>query len=183
MQLNIKVSYKLISTLWVSKISARWYYYYWWTWSSIFKVLKVTSLQYLYNIWEKKLGIEFIFLYNLALSFLMEVARHVQSTQNRKLVKFLQYIKKNVLQLLLCSIVMQNIQILYRVSVMFVVTCFCVIVDKNRCGLLGISKICYISRMIWWEWAEFLHADTNLGKLNVDLIIIGWVCSKMDETF
>ena len=33
------------------------------------------------------------------------------------------------------------------------------------------------------KWAHFLHADTNLGKLNVDLIIIGWVCSKMDETF
>ena len=39
----------------------------------------------------------------------MEVARHVQSTQNRKLVMFLQYIKKKVLQLFLCSIVIQNI--------------------------------------------------------------------------
>ena len=47
--------------------------------------------------------------YKLALSFLMEVARHVQSTQNRKLVMFLQYIKKKVLQLFLCSIVIQNI--------------------------------------------------------------------------
>ena len=25
--------------------------------------------------------------------------------------------------------------------------------------------------------------DANLGKLNVNLIIIGWVCSKMTETF
>ena len=40
--------------------------------------------------------------YNLVLSFLMEVARHVQSTQNRKLLIFLQYMKKKVLQLLLC---------------------------------------------------------------------------------
>ena len=49
-------------------------------------------------------------LYKVALSFLLEVARHVQSTQNqnRKLVIFLQYLK-NVSQLLLCSIVMQNI--------------------------------------------------------------------------
>ena len=55
---------------------------------------------------------EFIFLhadkhqsfYKLALQFLMEVARHIQSTQNRKLVIFLQYIKKKVLQLLLCSV-------------------------------------------------------------------------------
>ena len=48
--------------------------------------------------------------YKLGLLFLMEVARYVQSTQNRKLVIFLQ----RVLQLLLCSIVMQNIQIFYR---------------------------------------------------------------------
>ena len=39
----------------------------------------------------------------------MEVARHVQSTQNKKFVTFLQYIKKKVLQLLLSSIVMLNI--------------------------------------------------------------------------
>ena len=31
----------------------------------------------------------------LGLSFLMEAARHVQNTQNSKLVIFLQYIKKN----------------------------------------------------------------------------------------
>ena len=42
----------------------------------------------------------------------MELAGHVQGTQNRKLVKFLQYIKNKVLQLLLCAIVMQHIQIL-----------------------------------------------------------------------
>ena len=54
----------------------------------------------------------------------MEVARHVQSTLNKKLVKFLQYIEKKVLQLLLCFIVMQNIQILYRVPVMFIVHAF-----------------------------------------------------------
>ena len=51
--------------------------------------------------------------YKLALSFLIDVSGHVQSTQNRKLVIFLQYIKKKVLHLLLCSIVMQNIQIFY----------------------------------------------------------------------
>ena len=45
------------------------------------------------------------------LLFSVEVARHIQSTENRKLIMFLQYLKKNVLQLLLCSIVMQNIQI------------------------------------------------------------------------
>ena len=34
--------------------------------------------------------------YKLVLSFLMEVARHVQNTQNKKLVIFLQNIRKNV---------------------------------------------------------------------------------------
>ena len=53
----------------------------------------------------------------------MEVARHVQNTQNGKLVIFLQYIRKNVATAL-CSIVMQNIQIFYSGPVMFVVTCF-----------------------------------------------------------
>ena len=45
---------------------------------------------------------------------------HLQSTQNSKLVIFLQ----RVLQLLLCSIVMQNIQIFYGGPAMFIVTCF-----------------------------------------------------------
>ena len=62
--------------------------------------------------------------YKLTLLFLIEVARHVHSTQNRKLVIFMQYIKKKVLKLLLCSIVMQNIQIFNGGPVMFVVTCY-----------------------------------------------------------
>ena len=61
--------------------------------------------------------------YKLVLSFLMEAARHVQNTQNRKLVTFLQYIRKNVATAL-CSIGMQNIQIFYRDPLMFVVTYF-----------------------------------------------------------
>ena len=54
----------------------------------------------------------------------MEVAIHVHNTQNRKLVIFVQYIKKKVSELLLCSVVMQNIQIFYGGLVMFVVTSF-----------------------------------------------------------
>ena len=61
--------------------------------------------------------------YKLALSFLMEVPRHVQSIQTRKLVMCSQYIKKKVLQLLLCSTVMQNIQIFYG-SPVVVVCCY-----------------------------------------------------------
>ena len=81
--------------------------------------ISITALQYL----KKKFGMEFVFC-KLALLFLLEVARHVQSIQNRKLVIFLQYLKKKVVQLLLCSIVMQGIQIFYGGPVRFVVTCF-----------------------------------------------------------
>ena len=61
--------------------------------------------------------------YNLVLSFLMEVATHVQNTQNKNLVIFLQNIRKNIATDM-CSIVMQNIQIFYRGSVISGVTCF-----------------------------------------------------------
>ena len=61
--------------------------------------------------------------YKLVLSFLMEVVKHVQNTQNKKLVVFLQNIRKNVATAA-CSIVMQNIQIFYRGSVISGVTCF-----------------------------------------------------------
>ena len=52
MLINIKVSYKLISTLWAPKFPTRWYYHYQWVWTRILKLLKVISLQYLYNISE-----------------------------------------------------------------------------------------------------------------------------------
>ena len=53
--------------------------------------------------------------YKLALLFLMKAIRtpNLQSTQDRKLVIFLQYIIQKVSELLLCAIVMQNIQIFY----------------------------------------------------------------------
>ena len=115
MQINTKVSYKLTSTLWASQFPARWYYYYWWTEPSILKSSKFTiSLQYLKK--EVKNGVYFLHVdkhqnfCKLALSSLTEVARHVQGTQNRKLVIFFQCIEKKVSQLLLCSIVMQTVQ-------------------------------------------------------------------------
>ena len=43
----------------------------------------------------------------------MEVASYIQSTQTRKFIVFLQFIKEEVLQPLLHSVVMQNIQIFY----------------------------------------------------------------------
>ena len=53
----------------------------------------------------------------------MEVAKTVQSIQNRKLLIFLQYVKKKVSQVFSCSIVIQNIEIFYGDPVMFYVTC------------------------------------------------------------
>ena len=56
------------------------------------------------------------------MSFLMEMTRHVQNTQNRKFGIFLQYITK-IFSTALCSIVMQNIQVFFKGPVMCVVTC------------------------------------------------------------
>ena len=86
-QISMKACYKLI--VW-----------FWWGWSSIHKVPKIASLQCQFakevrnggHFWHADKRQSF---YKLVLSFLMEVARHVQNTQNRKLVIFLQYIKKN----------------------------------------------------------------------------------------
>ena len=77
--------------------------------------------------------------YKLALSFLMEVARHVQSTQNKKLEILLHYIEKKVPRLLLCFIVMQKIQIFYAGSVMFVVN-YCYFHEANHYLLYKIKS-------------------------------------------
>ena len=84
------------------------------------QILKVTSLQYLKKeVWD---GVHFLqadkhqSFYKLALLFLMEKARHVQSTQNWKLVIFLQYLKKKVLQLFCVLLWSKSIQIFLRGS-------------------------------------------------------------------
>ena len=112
--LDIKVPYKVMLSLLICMIK-----------QSIQNNKFAISLQYL----KKKLGMEFIRVKHqsfckLVLLFLMEVVRHVQSTQKRNLVIFLQFFKKKVSLLLLCSFVMQNIQIFYGAPVMFVLTCY-----------------------------------------------------------
>ena len=85
------------------------------------QILKVTSLQYLKK--EVRDGVHFLHagkhqsFHKLALLFLMEKARHVQSNQNRKLVIFLQYLNKNVLQLFLCSIYFTGVRSCLLLSV------------------------------------------------------------------
>ena len=120
--LSIKVSYKVILSLLMGMIK----------YSPNTRRNKFTiSLQYLKK--EVRNRVHFLHadkhrsFYKFTLSFSAEVARHIQSTQNRKLVMFLQYREKKVSQLLLCSIMMQNIQIFYGGPVMFSVTCYHII--------------------------------------------------------
>ena len=55
----------------------------------------------------------------------MGMIKHSQSTQSIKLAVSLQYLRKEkVPQLLLCSIVMENIQIFYVDPVIFVAICW-----------------------------------------------------------
>ena len=126
-QINIKVSYKLISKLWASKMPTRWYYHYCWAWSSILKVLKVISLQYIYNISKKKLGREFI--------FCMQMNIKVSTSWDRCFDGSGQicpkYPKQEIGNIFaksvvaaLCSILMEDIQIFCRCPAMFIVTCF-----------------------------------------------------------
>ena len=100
-QICIKISYKFISRFWTSQFPARWYSHYWWAWTSILKVLKVTSLQYLYNISKKEVkdGVHFLHAektIKTSSGSIVFVTRHVRIIQSRKLVIFLQNIKKKV---------------------------------------------------------------------------------------
>ena len=97
MPINTEVSLKFISTPWASKVS--------------------------YNVDIMIINGHDQASYKLVLCFLMEVTRHVQNTQNRKLVIFFDILRKTV-ETALCSIVMQSIQIFYGGRVMSVVTYF-----------------------------------------------------------
>ena len=69
---------------------------------------------------------------------------------------------------------------------MFAVTCFWVVVVKNGCSVLDhttLKSAIYISQEWIDELSNFLHADTNLGKLNVNLIFIGWAWPELGKTF
>ena len=68
---------------------------WWWKWSSILKVLKVTSSQCVYNVSKKKLWMEFS-IFHLSYQFLMKVARHVQSTKIGSLLNFSNIFRKSI---------------------------------------------------------------------------------------
>ena len=87
--LGIKVFYNVTGM--IMKMWRTW----WWEWSSILKVLKVTSLQCLYNISKKKLWMEFS-IFDVSYRFLMKVARHVQSTKKGSLLNFSNILRKSI---------------------------------------------------------------------------------------
>ena len=74
----------------------------------------------------------------------MEVARLVHSTQNKKLVLFVKHMKKKVLQLFLCSILMQNIQMQALWASSHIL---CYLLSKNSCETFLGKSISGIKKM------------------------------------
>ena len=87
--LSIKAFYSVTGI--IMKTCRTW----WWEWSSILKVLTITSLRCLYNISKKKLRMEFS-IFDLNYRFLMKVAKHVQSTQKGSLLNFSNILRKSI---------------------------------------------------------------------------------------
>ena len=147
MHINMKACFKLV--LWS-----------WWKRSIILRIPKIASLN-VFIISKKVVRDEVDFLhadkhqnfYKLELLLLMEVARHVQSTQNSKLVKFLQYIRKKSIAIAFVFYCDRKHSDTLRGSSHVHCYFFWVVLVRNGCGLLG--KICYISRIIWWNKLTF----------------------------
>ena len=134
-----------------------------WVWSSILKVLKVTIFQCLYNISKKKLWMEIILesiKIKTSTSWIINLwwkkPDMSNVPKNGSLLNLCNILRKSIATAL-CSIVMQSIQILYRVPIMSVVPCFWVAVVKNGCGLLDHGTLKYAvsqeSELI--KWADF----------------------------
>ena len=98
--------------------------------------------------------------YKLVLSFLMELARHVQNTQNRKLVIFLQCFRKNIAAALR-SIVMQNIQIFYGGPVMFVVTYFTIKTSSINVISISLQVNTFLFHEITYNYQNLLRFSSR----------------------
>ena len=115
------------------------------------------SLQYLKK--EVRNGVHFLHadkhqsFYKLALSFLMEVASYVQSTQNRNLVIFLQDIKKNYRNCFCVLFWCRTFRYFMGVNSCLLLL-FWVDVAKNGCSLLDhrtLKSAVYISTITSWN--------------------------------
>ena len=84
---------------------------------------------------------------------------------------FLQYIKKKVWQLFLCSRGMQNIQIIYGCSVVFVVTCLSGKL-KSFCQieLLSPVNISKLGLQPYWKWTPTKIYLRNFSETRDDML-------------
>ena len=139
----------------------------------------VISLQYLEK--EVRNGVHFLpagkqqSFNNLALMFLIKVARHVKSTKDRTLIIFFQYIKKKVSKLLFRSIVM------LQGPVMFVITCclnhdiligrysvhcndknYLLVIILHQASKAALRKKCPYSELFW---SVFFRIRTEYGEI------------------
>ena len=89
------------------------------------------------------------------------------------------------MQLLLCAIVMQNIQLRHWVPLRFGVTCFWVAVVENGRGLLdhGTPKSALSQGSELIEWTDFFACWYKFRKANDNLVIIVWAWLKMGIKF
>ena len=89
------------------------------------------------------------------------------------------------MQLLLCAIVIQNIQLRHWVPLRFGATCFWVAVVENECGLLdhGTLKSALSQGSELIEWTDFFTCWYKFRKANDNLVIIVWAWLKMGIKF
>ena len=133
---------------------------------------KKVTLSLQYDKKEVRSSVHFLYadkhqsFYKLALSFFMEVARHAQNTQ-RKLVIFLQFIKKKVSQ-------MQNIHIFYGDPAMFVVTCFSVL-------LVSQWSQHFLTWFLVFSNSKILILLCSIPSLNWTIKLLNWVTVSLLE--
>ena len=107
----------------------------------------------------------------------MKVVRYVQSTIKGILLNFSYILRKSIAT----AFVKQNIQILYWVPVIFVVTYFSVAVVKNGRGLSDhrTLKSAASQERELIKRTDFFPCWYKFRKANVNLVIFGWAWSKM----
>ena len=151
----------------------------WWEWSSILKVLKVTSLQCLYNISKKKLWMEFS-IFDVSYQFLMKVARHVQSNKKGSLLNFSNTLRKGIATAFLFYCDTKHS---YTLLCSSHVCCYLFLGSCSQKWAGSFRswhyEICFESEVI--KWADFFACWYKFRKANVNLVIIGWAWSKMSS--
>ena len=120
---------------------------WWWEWSSILKVLKVTSLQCLYNISKKKLWREFIMVFTkikFSTSCIIDFWWNQASIQKKSLLSFYNILRKSIVTVFAfyCD-VKYSYSILCKVPVMFVIPCFCNIPTVSILPSQSQLVVCY----------------------------------------